>query len=88
MANFIQQIQKLHQLACDYLSLMACVAPRNIPEPFLPRPALRKKMTDALGLLSPYSFIAIQPGNESITLHRLVYLATRNWVKTGGQFPH
>jgi hypothetical protein len=68
-----QQVQKLDQLACDYLSLMACVAPRNIPESFLPRPASKKKMIDALGLLSAYSFITIQPGNSFISLHRQLW---------------
>lgn len=82
-----QQIQKLDELACDYLSLMGCVAPRNIPKSFLPQAASKKKMTDALGLLSAYSFITIQPGNASISLHRLVHLATRNWMKKGEQFP-
>ncbi|OJJ83550.1 uncharacterized protein ASPGLDRAFT_173020 [Aspergillus glaucus CBS 516.65] len=80
------QIQKLDKLASDYLSRMACVDPRNIPESFLPRPTSKKKMIDALGLLSAYSFITIQPGNGSITLHRLVHLATRNWMKKADQF--
>jgi len=80
------QIQKLDKLASDYLSCMACVDPRNIPESFLPRPTSKKKMIDALGLLSAYSFIAIQPGNGFITLHRLVHLATRNWMKKEDQF--
>lgn len=43
-------------------------------------------MTDALGLLSAFSFITIQPGNYFITLHRLVYLATRNWARKEEQF--
>ncbi|BCR88831.1 uncharacterized protein ACHE_50029A [Aspergillus chevalieri] len=80
------QIQKLDKLASDYLSHMACVDPRNIPESFLPQPTSKKKMIDALGLLSAYSFITIQPGNGSITLHRLVHLATRNWMKKADQF--
>lgn len=82
-----QQVQKLDQLACDYLSLMACVVPHNIPESFLPPPASKKKKTDALGLLSAYSFITIQPETASISLHRLVHLATRNWMKKEDQFP-
>ncbi|KAL4974912.1 hypothetical protein BDW66DRAFT_79394 [Aspergillus desertorum] len=81
-----RQVQKLDRLASDYLSLMACVNPRNIPESFLPRPASKKKIIDALGLLTAYSFITIQPGDGSITLHRLVHLATRNWIKKEGQF--
>ncbi|KAL4911981.1 hypothetical protein BDW62DRAFT_215383 [Aspergillus aurantiobrunneus] len=81
------QIQKLDQLATEYLSLMACVDPRNIPQTFLPPPGSKLKMTDALGLLSAYFFITIQPGNYSISLHRLVHLATRNWMRKEEQFP-
>ncbi|GAB1194772.1 hypothetical protein APSETT444_004022 [Aspergillus pseudonomiae] len=81
------QIQKLDGLAFEYLSLMACLDPRNsIPESFLPRPASKKKMTEALGLLKAYSFIAIQTGNGFITLHRLVHLATRAWMKNEKQY--
>ncbi|KKK24026.1 hypothetical protein ARAM_005927 [Aspergillus rambellii] len=81
------QVQKLDQLASDYLSLMACINPRNIPQSFLPPAASRKKMVDALGLLNAYSFITIQPENGFITLHRLVRLATRNWMIKEGRFP-
>ncbi|KAI9373906.1 hypothetical protein BJX61DRAFT_355122 [Aspergillus egyptiacus] len=82
-----RQIQTFNQLASDYLSLMACVGPRNIPQSLLPQPASKKKMVDALGLLSAYSFITFQLGKRSITLHGLVHLATRNWLKKDGQFP-
>ncbi|KAH8700497.1 hypothetical protein BGW36DRAFT_447111 [Talaromyces proteolyticus] len=39
-----------------------------------------KEKTDALGLLNAYSFISIQK-DESISLHRLVHLAMRNWMR-------
>ncbi|KAL4990721.1 hypothetical protein BDW68DRAFT_174718 [Aspergillus falconensis] len=81
------QVQKQDQLAAEYLSLMACFNPRNIPQTLLPQPGSRLKMIDALGLLSAYSFITIQPGNRFITLHRLVHLATRNWMRNKEQFP-
>ncbi|KAL4766729.1 hypothetical protein BDW60DRAFT_27146 [Aspergillus nidulans var. acristatus] len=81
------QIRKLDQLAAEYLSLMACVNPRDIPQSFLPRPTSKKKMVDALGLLNAYSFVNIAPKSGSITLHRLVHLATRSWMKKEEQFP-
>ncbi|KAJ9296192.1 hypothetical protein DTO271G3_5333 [Paecilomyces variotii] len=81
-----QQVQKLDPLAAEYLSLMACVDPRNIPESFLPLPESRKKMVDALGLLYAYSFTTPQHGDRSITLHRLVHLATRNWLRKNRTF--
>ncbi|KAF9887417.1 hypothetical protein FE257_010272 [Aspergillus nanangensis] len=80
------QVQNLDRRAAEYLSLMACVDSRNIPRSFLPQPASELEMVDSLGLLSAYSFITIQPENNHITLHRLIHLATRNWMKKEAQF--
>ncbi|KAG2416698.1 hypothetical protein HFD88_007914 [Aspergillus terreus] len=80
------QIQKLNPLAAEYLSLMACLNPRNIPRSLLPKPTTKKKMFDALGLLDAYSFITLQPPNGSINFHPLVHLATRNWLKKEERF--
>ncbi|KAL5042737.1 hypothetical protein BDW71DRAFT_134617 [Aspergillus fruticulosus] len=80
------QVQKQDQLAAEYLSIMACFDPHNIPQTLLPQSASRLKMTDALGLLSAYSFITIQHGDHFITFHRLVHLATRNWMRNKEQF--
>ncbi|KAH8429659.1 uncharacterized protein LDX57_007331 [Aspergillus melleus] len=81
------QVQKLDPRAAEYLSLMACVDSRNIPRSLLPQPTSELEMIESLGLLSAYSFITIQPENDLITLHRLVHLATRNWLKKESQFP-
>ncbi|PCG88329.1 hypothetical protein PENOC_111470 [Penicillium occitanis (nom. inval.)] len=51
-----QQIQHQDPLAADYLSFIACINPRNIPQSLLPQPASRKQKIDALGLLNAYSF--------------------------------
>jgi tetratricopeptide (TPR) repeat protein len=76
-----QQIRDLDTLAADYLSFMACINPRDIPQSILPPPTSAKKKIDALGLLSAYSFISNHAGGSSFSLHRLVYLATRNWMR-------
>jgi tetratricopeptide (TPR) repeat protein len=75
------QIQLLDHLAADFLSFMSCVNPRDIPRSLLPPALSEKRMTDALGLLNAYSFISIQPVNQFLSLHRLVHLATRNWLR-------
>ncbi|KAL4862810.1 hypothetical protein BDV12DRAFT_38799 [Aspergillus spectabilis] len=80
------QVQKQDPLAAEYLSLMACFDPRNIPQSLLPPSESRLRMTDALGLLSAYSFITLHAGNGLISLHRLVHLATRNWMRNEEQF--
>jgi tetratricopeptide (TPR) repeat protein len=79
-----QQIQKLDQLAADYLSFMACIHPREIPLSLLPEASSKVKRTNALGLLKAFSFISEQA--EYFNLHRLVHLSTRNWSRSQQQF--
>ncbi|KAL2802591.1 hypothetical protein BJX63DRAFT_414727 [Aspergillus granulosus] len=74
------QIRKLDQLAAEYLSLMACVNPRDIPQSYLPRPESKARMVKAIGLLSAYSFVTFVENTGFLSFHRLVYLATRNWL--------
>ncbi|PIG69514.1 hypothetical protein AARAC_012044 [Aspergillus arachidicola] len=81
-----QQIQHLNTLASDYLSLMACINPRNIPQSFLPQPASKKKLNDAIGLLKAYSFVSAQAEEGLLSVHRLVHLATRSWMRKKHQF--
>lgn len=73
-------IQRQNPLAIDYLSFMACINPRNIPRSLLLPASSLKRQTDALGLLSAYSFLTTQK-DRSFSLHRLVHLATRNWLR-------
>ncbi|KAL2848203.1 hypothetical protein BJX68DRAFT_255815 [Aspergillus pseudodeflectus] len=80
------QIQLLDPLAVDYLSFMACISPRNIPQSLLPPAPSDKKKIEALGILKAYSFISEQTKSGDLTLHRLVYLATRTWMKKNKSF--
>lgn len=77
-----RQIERLDPLASEYLSLLACLSQQSIPESFLPRPVSIKKIVEALGLLSAYSFITIRPDDKCITMHRLVHLAARHWLSS------
>ncbi|KAL3472083.1 purine and uridine phosphorylase [Aspergillus californicus] len=77
-----KQIQQQNQLAADYLSFMACISPQNIPSSLLPLQSTKKQKLDALGLLSAYSFTHSQ--NTKISMHRLVHIATRNWLRKNG----
>ncbi|KAI3015357.1 hypothetical protein CBS147347_11230 [Aspergillus niger] len=81
-----QQIQQLNKLAADYLSFFACINPRDIPQSLLPQPISNKNRTDALGLLKAFSFISGGSGDNYLNLHRLVHLATRNWMRKNQQF--
>ncbi|KAE8383299.1 purine and uridine phosphorylase [Aspergillus bertholletiae] len=81
-----KQIQCQNQSAADYLSFMACINPRNIPRSLLPLQITKKQCLDALGILNAYSFT----NNEGtdINMHRLVYIATRNWLRKSGLWSH
>ncbi|KAL2814692.1 violaceus kinesin [Aspergillus cavernicola] len=81
-----QQIRQLDPLAVDYLSFMACISPRDIPQSLLPEAASKKKKIDAIGLLKAFSFVSEQVQNHALSLHRLVYLSTRNWLRNQGEF--
>ena len=75
------QIRRLNTLAFDYLAFMACVHPKDIPISLLPiaTPVEREK---AIGLLISYSFVRSHHAGSRLDMHRLVQLATANWLKS------
>jgi tetratricopeptide (TPR) repeat protein len=64
---------------------MSCLNDKNIPQSLLPDAPSKKKMVDAIGTLTGYAFIRRHDddhGPEPIyDMHRLVHLATRNWLR-------
>ena len=76
-----EQIRHRDPLAADYLSFMACIDAKDIPKSLLPAGASRKKEADAIGTLAAYSFITRRTTDQMLDLHRLVHLATRNWLR-------
>jgi tetratricopeptide (TPR) repeat protein len=78
------QIRRRDPLAEEYLSFMACIDPKDIPQSLLPPGPSRKKEIDAIGTLSAYPFVGRRPVDLALDLHRLVHLATRNWLRTKG----
>jgi len=76
------QIRLQDQLAADYLSFMSCLVPQRVPKSLLPLAQSQVKMVEAIGTLTAYSFITARETEESFDLHRLVHLATRNWLRT------
>jgi hypothetical protein len=79
-----EQIRHRNPLTADYLSFMACIDPKDIPQSLLPAGASRKRETDAIETLDTYSFIIRRPADLALDLHRLVHLATRNWLRKEG----
>jgi hypothetical protein len=75
------QIRLQDQLAADYLSFMSCLVSQRIPESLLLPAQTKIKMVEAIGTLTAYSFITKQEIEQSFDIHRLVHLATRNWLR-------
>ena len=80
-----EQIRRRDPLAADFLSFTSCIDPRDIPQSLLPPAASRKKETEAIGTLSAYSFVSQRSADQSLDFHRLVHLATRNWLRMEGR---
>ncbi|KAL4758885.1 purine and uridine phosphorylase [Aspergillus foveolatus] len=80
-----EQVQRTNPLASDILSFMACIEPTEIPASLLPLPlaASRKAWVESIGILEGYAFLTRRP-TKSFHLHRLVHLATRNWLRKIG----
>ena len=53
-----EQIRRRDSLAAEYLSFMAYVDPKDIPQSLLPPGPSQKKETGAIGTLDAYSFVS------------------------------
>ncbi|KAM0670877.1 hypothetical protein ACQRIU_001272 [Beauveria bassiana] len=80
LISFIQ-IRRSDPVAAEYLSLMSCFDPKDIPQSLLPPAKSRKEEVDALGTLTAYAFVSRQPATVFLDMHRLVHFAMRNWLK-------
>jgi hypothetical protein len=79
-----EQIRMRDSLATEYLSFMACINRKDIPQSLLPSGRSRKLEIEAIGTLQAYSFLVKRSGTMLFDLHRLVHLATRNWLQREG----
>jgi nucleoside phosphorylase/tetratricopeptide (TPR) repeat protein len=80
------QVERLNPQASDYLSFMSSLGSASIPISLLPTADSKIKQQSALGLLKAYHFITEHSdyASQIFTLHRLVRLATRNWLRAHG----
>ena len=81
-----EQIRRRDPLAAEYLCFMSCLDSKRIPQSLLPPAQSKKGGLDAIGTLTAYSFITRRPEDQSFDLHRLVHLATRNWLREENSF--
>ncbi len=76
-----EHIRLSDPLAADYLSYIACVEPKMFPLSLMPEAKSKKKVLSAIGTLTTYSFVTKWPDGGFPDLHRLVLVATRNWLQ-------
>ncbi|KAL2213291.1 TPR-like protein [Sarocladium strictum] len=69
-----EQIRSRDSLAADYLSFMACIDHKEIPQLLMPAGPSRKKEIEAIGTLTAYSFVTKHMGSSAFDMHRLVHL--------------
>lgn len=79
-----RQIQTMSPLAVEYLSFMSCLDFAWIPCLLLPAAQSKVEQQSALGVLKGYYFISehSESGIQYFSLHELVHLVTKNWLKT------
>lgn len=75
-----EQIRKLNSLAAKHLSFMACLLRENIPTSLLPQSS-QNEFINSIGILKAYAFITKRRDRDSFDMHRLVHLATQNWLR-------
>ncbi|KAI2470180.1 TPR-like protein [Annulohypoxylon bovei var. microspora] len=77
----LSQISRTNPVAIEYLSFMACLTNQNISQSLLLPPPSKKLGLEAVGTLKAYSFIKKRESGNGFDMHRLVHLATRNWLR-------
>jgi tetratricopeptide (TPR) repeat protein len=90
------KIQEQDTLAAEYLCLMACTTGEAVPASLLWPGRTKLATTEALGTLNAYAFVTERQQQGSRTgasqcerafdMHRLVRLATRNWLREHNQW--
>ena len=81
-----EQIEKSNILAADLLAYMACLDQQPVPISLLRLHGSSVQASKSLGLLKAYSLITASQDNSLFTMHRLVHIATRNWLRVNARF--
>ncbi|USP73041.1 hypothetical protein yc1106_00315 [Curvularia clavata] len=76
-----EHIQKMEQSAADLLALMSMFDKQGIPRQLLQGETSELEFADALAPLLSFSFVRVELGRQAVTIHRLVQLSMRRWLK-------
>ena len=80
-----EQIRRNDHRAAELLSLMSVLDSQAIPKPLLSSNIEKVELDIALGTLKAFSLITVEQSHQEFNLHRLVHLATRNWLNINNE---
>ena len=91
LTSFVQ-INRDYPSATFYMFFMSCINSKDIPLRILPSHPPSDSSTapgpleqqKAIGVLISYSFLRSRNNGTSFDMHRLVHLATKNWLRSHG----
>ena len=82
-----EHIKRTTPQAARILSLMALLDRQGIPKPLIQGEAVdQMELVKALGTLKAFSLISSNEADDIFDMHRLVHLATRNWLRLSSEF--
>lgn len=79
-----KQIMERDTVAADLLQFISCIEWKGIPRSILPTVRPEARTLNAIGTLCSYSFLSKQADGTTYDMHRLVHLASRIWLREGG----
>ncbi|KAJ9615127.1 hypothetical protein H2200_001201 [Cladophialophora chaetospira] len=89
-----QHIRAVNPAAADMLAFLSCLDYKSIPQSLFPfrlfeTERVNNQMMKATGVLTGYAFLHPHQAHQTepvYDMHRLVHLATRNWLRREGSF--
>ncbi|KAI5777789.1 P-loop containing nucleoside triphosphate hydrolase protein, partial [Geopyxis carbonaria] len=82
-----KEIQKRDTKAVELLSFLSCLDRQGICAELLPQ-MKRLDLVKARGVLLAFSLITFDQATETISMHRLVHIATRGWLQQEQKLSH
>jgi tetratricopeptide (TPR) repeat protein len=76
-----EHIRKTERLAAELLALMSMFDKQGIPRRLVQGETSELEFGDALAPLLNFSFVKIENNQQAVTMHRLVQLSMRRWLK-------
>ncbi|OAL45572.1 hypothetical protein IQ07DRAFT_576125 [Pyrenochaeta sp. DS3sAY3a] len=79
------QINEMDDVAAHLLAFISHIEWKAIPYSILPIFEPEARMAKAIGTLCSYSFLERRQHGDLFDMHRLVHLATKNWIRQNGK---